>query len=71
MPKLHPRELLVKEAERKVRDAIYGSTKDLTVFERISVVTNVLTDHVLASCKYGIRLERHGDPNKPGGLADG
>lgn len=71
MPKLHEREAVVREAKLKLSEAVqeWGKGHDLTQFEYLQVVQGVLGDEILGACKYAIRVERHGDPNKPGGLA--
>jgi hypothetical protein len=71
--KLHEREKLVRAAEIDLRQALLelGKKHDLTSFEYIQVVQRVLGGEILSTCKYGIRIERHGDPETPGGLAKG
>lgn len=71
MPKLHEREAIVREAKLKLSEAVqeWGKGQDLTQFEYIQVVQSVLGEAVMSTCRYGIRVERHGDPEKPSGLA--
>lgn len=68
MPKIHPREKIVREAEAGIRLAVEKHTKDLTLFERMKVITQVLSNEIGGDCKYQIRYERHGDYETPGGL---
>lgn len=70
MPKLHPRELVVKSAEQDLRKALQEVDEkyNLTQFEYIQLLQNVLGGAILTVCKYGIRQERHGDTETPGGL---
>ena len=71
MPKLHERELLVRAAERVLRDALVEvlSNHDLTQMEYIQLCQNVLGGEILNTCKYAIRVERHGNTDTPGGFA--
>ena len=69
MPRIHPRERLVKEAEMKIKTAIVEAVKDLTQAESISVVAHVLGDEICGVMKYEIRHERHGNHDTPGGWA--
>lgn len=69
--RMHPRERLVDEAEKVIAAAVLKVLEDfdLTDAEYISVLTNALNTAILRRTKYMIRQERHGDPNKPGGLS--
>lgn len=67
--KIHPREAIVRGARHKLSAAVLDAVKGLTAAEATQVVTGALTDYILTSCKYDIRLERHGDTEEPGGLA--
>jgi len=67
MPKIHHREKLVTEAENKIRTTVAETTRELTIWEALQVVTNVLSGDILGTCKYRIREERHGHTNTPGG----
>ncbi len=68
--KIHPREEKVRAAENDLRKAISDARAkyDLTAFEELRIATQVFADVAGSIAKYGIREERHGDPNKPGGL---
>ena len=71
LPRIHPREVLVEEARRDLSSALLEWEKghdNLTTAEHIKVVTGVFNDHILSMMKFAIRHERHGDPDKPGGL---
>jgi hypothetical protein len=67
--RIHPREELVDEGEKILREAIGKLYKlSLTHDEFIRVVTDVMSNTILQSTKYAIRMERHGDREQPGGL---
>lgn len=68
--KIHPREKLVKEAERVLRDAVGRVYEmELTQWERIRIVNSVLSSSIADEAKFGIRYDRHGDTDTPGGRA--
>ncbi len=77
MPRMHPREIVVRKAESELHSLIAkwasdlekNEESDLTVWEYIQVVQSVLSSTILNLAKIQIRIERHGDPNKPGGFA--
>jgi hypothetical protein len=70
LPKIHPRERLVTEAEQQLRTAIIGLNKiGLTTGEFLQVITNVMSGEISSIAKYAIRNERHGNLDKPGGWA--
>lgn len=66
--RIHHREALVKEAGRKIREAVLEATTGLTIAESIQVITHALSSEVLGIVKYEIRQERHGNTETPGGL---
>lgn len=69
--KLHPREVIVTEAEIDLRTAISEWAKkhpELTSAEYFKVLLGVSNDNAQSLLKYEIRSERHGNTNKPGGL---
>lgn len=66
-----PREQQCREAESALRQALsewYEAHGDLTTTEHLRVVHAAFSDHVHAVLKCLIRIERHGDVDKPGGL---
>jgi hypothetical protein len=71
--KIHPREALVRQAESDLSEAVHRAMEKnataLTTIETLAVLNRVLSDCIARILKYEIREERHGDPNKPGGLA--
>lgn len=67
--KIHPREALVREAENKIRLVYVEALKGLTTCEAISVVNHMAFTEIGGMMKFAIREERHGDTDKPGGLA--
>jgi len=69
-PTIHPRERLVTQAECDLSRALMAVWEkyDLTNAEMLRVTASVLGGHISRHAKYRIREERHGDPNKPGGL---
>lgn len=69
MPVIHQRERIVTEAKLKVSKAFDEATKDLTDGERLQIAAQVFSSYVGDTAKYMIRMERHGDPSKPGGFA--
>jgi len=70
MPKLHEREALVRAAERVLRGALIeiATKHELTQMEYIQLCQNVLGGEILTTCKYAIRMERHGNTDTPGGF---
>jgi hypothetical protein len=68
---LHEREKLVRDAEHDLRKALLDldGKYDLTQFEYIQLLQGVLGGEIQTICKYGIRQERHGNTDTPGGLA--
>ena len=71
---MHPRESIVTDVELKLRDAVNewmrsDEVGELTSLEYIRVVNTVVGGLIAGAVKYGIREERHGDTDKPGGLA--
>jgi methyl coenzyme M reductase gamma subunit len=67
LPRIHPRESMVRAAESRVRNALANETHGLTEGERLRVIAAVFGDAVGSIAKLAIREERHGDPDKPGG----
>lgn len=68
--KIHPREKLVSEAERKLDEVLLEIRKsDLTEYEFLQVVIGTTSEFLLRMTKYQIRYERHGNTDKPGGIA--
>lgn len=71
LPRIHPREAIVRKAEGELKDVLLDAVKkhDLTEGEALRVACAVFADWVASTAKYMIREERHpGDPNTPGGL---
>jgi hypothetical protein len=68
MSRMHEREALVRAAETKLRTALAEATEGLTEYESLRVVNGCASDYIGGIAKYGIREERHGNVNKPGGL---
>ena len=68
--RLHPREMPVQRASADLRQAVcdWRDRHDLTEAETLAVLTEVLGGSIGSIAKYAIREERHGDPDKPGGL---
>jgi len=65
---VHPREKLVQEAEHKISSAILDAVEHLTQLEQLQVVNKVASEYIASLAKYGIRYERHGNGDTPGGL---
>jgi hypothetical protein len=69
MPKIHPREKIVRSAEKLLRDALSEVGKlELTELEYVQLCQDVLGGEILTICRYGIREERHGNRDTPGGF---
>ena len=68
LPKIHPRERLVTEAENELRRAYIEALSKLSTAECIQVINNVAHSEIALIIRQAIRMERHGDPDKPGGL---
>lgn len=71
MPRIHHREEQCRKAESALRQALldwYEAHEELTFVEHLRIVNTVFSDHVGGILRHFIRQERHGDPNKPGGL---
>jgi len=71
--KLHPREEKVRQARlalsEKLIEWMREGADELTFAEELRVVGGELGDYVGRMAKYEIRRERHGDDQKPGGMA--
>ncbi len=68
--RIHPREERCRKAARDIAEAISLALRenDLTDVEAVQAVNAACSDYIASFAKYAIRYERHGDPNKPGGL---
>lgn len=68
--RIHPREEPTHKAELELRVALADIVEKhaLTEGEALSIVNAALSGWVGTVAKFAIRHERHGDPNKPGGL---
>lgn len=70
--RLHKREELVHDAEIALMDALIEwrrseAAQKLTEWELVSLMSHELGSYISGIAKYAIRLERHGDRDKPGG----
>lgn len=67
----HPRERAVRKARSALQSHLTQWLRhhELTTYEEILIITSVMGEAITGAMKYGIRIERHGDPNTPGGLA--
>ena len=68
LPKIHKRERVTNEAANKLRIAIADATRGLTEGESLRIVNQVCSEWIGTMAKYHIRIERHDDPDKAGGL---
>lgn len=69
LPREHPREQIVRDAECKLGMYLVDEIRSLlTNAEYMRVVVSVLGDSLSRLARYAIRHERHGDLDKPGGL---
>ena len=72
LPRLHPRERIVRKAENDLRSAVIDIVHkaELTTGESLQVVNGALSGWIAGVAKHAIREERHpGEPDKPGGFA--
>jgi len=68
LPRIHPREKIVREAASRLRLFLLEVTKDLTEAEGLRIVNEVMGSHIGSIARYAIREERHpGKPDEPGG----
>lgn len=65
--RIHPREKITRELERRISDTMIEACNDLdpTYLELIQALNGAIQSQI----KYAIRVERHGDVNTPGGEA--
>lgn len=70
LPRIHPRESIVTQAERDLDEAFdrICQRHELTCGEKLRIAVSVFARYVGDVAKYTIREERHGDPSKRGGL---
>lgn len=70
MPRRHPRESEVDLAEYEIRAAINTvlDAHELTTWEVVRVVGSACNSVLQGAARMGIRLERHGNYEKEGGL---
>lgn len=68
--RIHEREQRTRAAALELSGAILDIVKkhDLSEGETIRVVAGEMSNYLQSIAKYMIRDERHGDPEKPGGL---
>jgi hypothetical protein len=68
LPRLHPRELITREAEREFSLALETviTKHKLTAGEAFRVVNTIFSSFVNNVVRGAIRVERHGDHDKPG-----
>lgn len=74
LPVIHPREAIVETAKRKLESAVVDvvTSEEFTVLtsaEYTKVINLVLSDRIASLMRHLIRVERHGDSDKPGGVA--
>lgn len=70
--RLHKREALIQDANVALMDALIEwrrseAAQKLTEWELVSLMSHELSSYISGVAKYAIRLERHGDRDKPGG----
>lgn len=74
LPRMHDREVIVREAEDELRLAISISSgegsklSELTTAELLQVYNSVFSSAIGTVLKYAIRKERHGRTDRPGGI---
>lgn len=71
MGRIHEREGMVDRAEMQLQEHLsrLQFNSDLTEGEFLRVVSGAFSNTLGGIAKYKIRMERHGDSNRPGGLA--
>lgn len=71
LPMMHPRETVVREAEREIDAAILEVIQKhkLTTGEILQVINNCFSREIGLIARQAIRHERHGHGDKPGGTA--
>ena len=69
--RIHKREFTVRQAELEITEAVHKITDKhkLTTWEMLRVVNVALSGVIGSIVRYEIRNERHGNYDKPGGLA--
>lgn len=68
--KIHPRELLVRQAENDLRIALLDikTRHGLTEAEALRMINTATSEWIGGVAKHSIREERHGNTDTPGGL---
>ena len=71
MMRIHPREERVRLAEHELLQHLVEMKRrhDLTEAEALRVVNAVCSDWIAGVAKHSIRIERHRNPDTPGGQA--
>ena len=70
-PRIHNREYIVRNVSLQLKKQLMDAIEEhnLTEGEQLRICVEVYSEWVGGMAKYMIRDERHGDPNKCGGLA--
>lgn len=71
MPRLHPREIAVQAAAADLGLVLSEwrlAHEDLTDLEALSIMNDVFSASIGSVVKFMLRVERHGDANRPGGM---
>ena len=72
LPRIHPRESICKKRQHELEKVIgewrRETAKTLTTAELLSTIAQVLHEELCWTLRTAIRIERHGDADKPGGL---
>lgn len=70
--RIHPREIEIDKASAKLKmdilEAVAELPDDLTDGEYVKIINGISYELIAGWAKYKIREERHGDPDKEGGL---
>ena len=68
---IHKREQITQQANYDLTKSLLHITEehDLTEGEYLQLIGDVFGGALTSQAKYQIRMERHGNENKPGGLA--
>lgn len=68
--RMHPRERAVRKARSALQSCLtqWLQHHDLTTYEEIMVISDVMGSAITGAMKLAIREERHGNTDTPGGI---
>lgn len=70
LPKMHERSIVCRKAEQELLTSVHAviTKYSLTTAEQLQLVNMVAHDFIAGVLKFAIRVERHGDVDKPGDI---